>query len=65
MLLQLSAYTTEVRIRLVLCCKEECDQMKSGLHWFTLVWIGSDGFSSQLFLTKAALYAYIARQVGI
>lgn len=55
MLLQLSIYTTEIRIQLVLCPKEGCDQMESGLHWFTLVWIGSDGFSSQLFLTKAAL----------
>lgn len=63
--LQLSPYTTEIRIWLVLCSKEGCDQMKSRLHWFTLVRIGSDGFSSQLFLTKAALYAYIARQVGI
>lgn len=30
-----------------------------------MVWVGSDGFSSQLGLTKAALYAYIAQQAGI
>lgn len=56
---------TQLRPGFLLCSGEECDQMKSGLPWFTLVWIASDGFSSQLFLTKAALYAYIARQVGI
>lgn len=64
-MLQLLSHVSELRPWLALCFKEENDLMKHGLCWFTLVWMGSDRFSSQLCVTKAALCSYIARQAGI
>lgn len=64
-MLQLLTHMSELRPWFALCLKKENDRMKRGLHQFSLVWMGSDWFSSQLCVTKTALCSYTARQAGI